>query len=358
MRVPDVEAADAAGEVDERVAVDVGERGAAASATTIGKVGRAAPRPRAPCARGSPGNAARARWCEARSSASRPRSHDIGGAGRTDVESPHGPLRPDDPAPARRGPDRDRPVRPGAAPAVERGRPRRPLLPRLPQLALPVHRRQAGAGGPDRAGRDRRRAVHPPPRRVRARLDARAREAARRPGREARREVELRPPRAADPLDRGLHRPRLGRPRDARAVERRQPADHDLPRDEDRAALVRAAHRAGRLALRQRRARLQVPGPARARRRAATGGTSSDPRHGRNGLRRPEGRPRAARGGARRALPRPAAGAGRDAEDVGVRARGRRRHRPGEPQGARPPAATPSSTSSRSSRASRPTSSA
>ena len=35
--------------------------------------------------------------------------------------------------------------------------------------------------------------------------------------------------RPADPLDRRLHRPRLGRARDARAVERRQPADHDLP---------------------------------------------------------------------------------------------------------------------------------
>ena len=44
-----------------------------------------------------------------------------------------------------------------APPAVERRRARRPLLPRLPQQPLPVHRRQAGAGGSDRAGRDRRR---------------------------------------------------------------------------------------------------------------------------------------------------------------------------------------------------------
>ena len=50
-----------------------------------------------------------------------------------------------------RGPDRDRPVRRVAAPAVERRRARRPLLPRLPQLALPVHQREGGAGGPDRA---------------------------------------------------------------------------------------------------------------------------------------------------------------------------------------------------------------
>ena len=49
----------------------------------------------------------------------------------------------------------------------------------------------------------------------------------------------------ADPLDRRLHRPRLGRPRHAGALERGQPPDHDLPRDEDRAALVRADDRAG-----------------------------------------------------------------------------------------------------------------
>ena len=100
------------------------------------------------------------------------------------------------------------------------------------------------AGGPDRAGRDRRRAVHPPPGRVRARLDARARAAARRPRRRGSRARAPRPPRPADPLDRRLHRPGLGRARDARALERRQPADHDLPRDEDRPALLHAADRA------------------------------------------------------------------------------------------------------------------
>src|SRR5438034_9386617 len=46
-----------------------------------------------------------------------------------------GPLRSHDPAAARRGADRDRPLRRGAAAAVERRRPRRPLLPRLPQRA-------------------------------------------------------------------------------------------------------------------------------------------------------------------------------------------------------------------------------
>ena len=71
-----------------------------------------------------------------------------------------------------------------------------------------------------------------------------------------------RPSRAAHPLDGRLHRPRLGRARDARALERRQPPDHDLPRDEDRAALVRPAHRAGGDAVRLRDDRLEVPGPA------------------------------------------------------------------------------------------------
>ncbi len=83
---------------------------------------------------------------------------------------------------------------------------------------------------------------------------------------------EARPP---DPLDRGLHRPGLGRARDARAVERREPPDHDLLRDEDRPALLHAADGAGRDAVRHRRARLEVPGPARPDAAAATGRTSS-----------------------------------------------------------------------------------
>ena len=71
------------------------------------------------------------------------------------------------------------------------------------------------------------------------------RSAAGRPRRPAGGEVEPRAARPPDPLDRRLHRPGLGRARHARALERRQPADHDLPRDEDRPALVRPAHRAG-----------------------------------------------------------------------------------------------------------------
>ena len=43
------------------------------------------------------------------------------------------------------------PVRRSADPAVERRRPRRPPLPRLPQRAVPVHRREAAAGGADGA---------------------------------------------------------------------------------------------------------------------------------------------------------------------------------------------------------------
>src|SRR5579884_758149 len=172
----------------------------------------------------------------------------------------NGAFRPDDPTVARGGPDRDRPVRPGAPPALERGRARRPLFPRLPQQPLPVHRRQAGAGGPDGARRGGRRAVRPPPGRVRPRLDARARAAPGRPRGAPGGQVEPGAARPADPLYGRLHRPRLGRARDARAVERRQPPDHDLPRDEDRPALVHEADRAGGEPVRLRWARLEVPG--------------------------------------------------------------------------------------------------
>ena len=75
--------------------------------------------------------------------------------------------------------------------------------------------------------------------------------------------VSAGPPGPADPLDRRVHRPGLGRARDARALERREPPDHDLPRDEDRADLLHADDRAGGVAVRQLVARLEVPGPAR-----------------------------------------------------------------------------------------------
>ena len=56
----------------------------------------------------------------------------------------------------------------------------------------------------------------------------------------------LGPPRPPDPLDGRVHRPGLRRARDARAVERREPPDHDLLRDEDRPDLLHAHDRAGR----------------------------------------------------------------------------------------------------------------
>ena len=82
--------------------------------------------------------------------------------------------------------------------------------------------------------------------------------------RPARGEVEPGAARPADPLDRRLHRPGLGRARDARALERRQPADHDLP-----------GMKIGQISFMQMTepaatpygadgARLEVPGPARA----------------------------------------------------------------------------------------------
>ena len=91
-----------------------------------------------------------------------------------------------DPQGAGRGPHHHRAARRDAHPAVV-GRPaRRPLLPRLPQPHDAVHRPEGGAGGSHRAGRGRRgRRVHPSPRRVRARLDARTGRAPRRSRRPA-----------------------------------------------------------------------------------------------------------------------------------------------------------------------------
>ena len=80
--------------------------------------------------------------------------------------------------------------------------------------------------------------------------------------------------RAADPLDRGLHRPGLGRARDARALQRREPADHDLPRHEDRPDLLHADDASRR---RRRTAPASSARSTRAsagRRRAGTGRTS------------------------------------------------------------------------------------
>ncbi len=98
-----------------------------------------------------------------------------------------GALRQCHPAPDRSRGRRHRPIRPGADAAVEPRRPCRPPVPRVPELPLPVHRRQDRAGRPHGARRGRRRrAVHPPPGRVRPRLDPRAGHAPGRPGRETR----------------------------------------------------------------------------------------------------------------------------------------------------------------------------
>src|SRR5205823_4946110 len=108
-----------------------------------------------------------------------------------------------------------------------------------------------------------RAAVHPPPRRVRARLDARADPAARRSRGPLGGEEQPWPFGTTHSLDRWLHRPGLGRPCHARALERGEPPDHDLLRDEDRPALVRPDDRARADPVRRRGAGLEVPGPAR-----------------------------------------------------------------------------------------------
>ena len=114
-----------------------------------------------------------------------------------------------------------------------------------------------------------RRALHPAPRRVRARLHRRAGRAAGRPRRAARGQVEPRSARPADPLDRRLHRPRLRRHHHPRAVERRAAAHLDLPRDGDRPDLVPPDDDARRAAPTG-----QVPGSERARRRAPSTASS------------------------------------------------------------------------------------
>ena len=77
-------------------------------------------------------------------------------------------------------------------------------------------------------------------------------------------QVEPRPAGAADPLDGGLHRPGLLRPRDARTVQRGQPADHALAGHEDRPAVHLPALVAGGAPVRLGGLRVALPGPARA----------------------------------------------------------------------------------------------
>ena len=178
---------------------------------------------------------------------------------------------------AGRGPDR--PVRPARPPAVVGRPPPRPELPRLPQQPLRVHRRPRAAAGPDRAadGR-RRRAVHPPPRRVRARPDPRMGRAARRPRRPARGQELAWAARPADPLDGGLRRPGLEGQPDPRAVERGEPADRPVLRDADRPDQLLPDVEPGRAAVRLDGARLEVPGPVGADRVGLPRGLRRRPR--------------------------------------------------------------------------------
>ncbi len=71
-------------------------------------------------------------------------------------------------------------------------------------------------------------------------------------------------PRTADARNRGLRRPRLLGPRDARAEQRRDSADHALPGHEDRSALLLPAQLSRREPLWLSGLRLSLPGSARA----------------------------------------------------------------------------------------------
>ncbi len=154
------------------------------------------------------------------------------------------------------------PVRPARSPAVVGRPPPRQELPRLPQQPLRVHRRPRPAAGPDRAADRRRgRAVHPAPGRVRPRPDARVGRAAERPRRQARRQELARASRPAHPLHRGLRRPGLEGQPDARAVERREPADRAVLRDAHRPDQLLQDVEPGRPTVWFARARVEVPGP-------------------------------------------------------------------------------------------------
>ena len=162
-------------------------------------------------------------------------------------------------------------------PAVVDRRARRRAVPGVPQPHGRGHRRQAGPHRPHRAGRDpRRRRVHAPPRRVRARLDAGARRRARRPRGPHRGQELARAAGVADPLHGRVHRRRVRRAHHAGAGQRRQPADHDLPGHEDRPDQLHGDDHAGRAS---RTARVR-PGPSTrasgGRRRAGTSRTSAD----------------------------------------------------------------------------------
>ncbi|CAA9366982.1 MAG: Deoxycytidine triphosphate deaminase (dUMP-forming), partial [uncultured Nocardioidaceae bacterium] len=149
--------------------------------------------------------------------------------------------------------------------ALERRRPARPVLPHLREPPLPAHRPRRGPAGADAGGRaGRRRALHPPPRRVRARVDVRDRLPSRRRRGAARGQVVAGSAGAADALDGGVHRPWLLRSRDPGAGERREPSDQAVAGHEDRPALLLPAVLTCRASLRLGEVRLPLPGAARA----------------------------------------------------------------------------------------------
>src|SRR5665811_1431538 len=90
--------------------------------------------------------------------------------------------------------------------------------------------------------------------------------AAGRPGGAPRRQEQPGAAGAPDPFDRGLRGPGLEGQPDARALERRELADRALPRHANRPYQLLPDVEPGRAAVRQRRARVEVPGAERTHR--------------------------------------------------------------------------------------------
>ena len=129
-----------------------------------------------------------------------------------------------------------------------------------------------------RAGRaGGRGAVHPAPRRVRARLDVRGGDAARRHRGAGRGQVLAGPARAADARDRRVRRPRLLRARDPRAGQRGHAADQALAGDEDRPVLLLPAVLALASTPTARRSTARATRASAARRRRGPSRTSTAP---------------------------------------------------------------------------------
>src|SRR5258706_6501778 len=88
--------------------------------------------------------------------------------------------------------------------------------------------------------------------------------APRRPRRAPRGPLEPRPPWTPDPLHGGLRRSRLEGQPHPRTLERREPADRSLLRDEDRPDQLLEDVEPRRSAIRQQGPSLEGPGPIRA----------------------------------------------------------------------------------------------